>query len=85
MAAIRFSQVALGMSEWPCLSYMVRGFKKRDSGSRARIRLPITPNILRIEVSMGKKGGLKRCLHVLSSFLPVFRWLFADEGSCCTI
>ena len=35
------------MSEWPRLSYVVRGFKKRASGSRARIWLPITPNILR--------------------------------------
>ena len=29
---------------------------------------------------MGKKGGLKRCLHVVGSFLPVFLWLFADGG-----
>ena len=52
LAAIRFSQIALGMgdphmSEWRRLSYVVQDFKKRATGSRPRIRLPITPNILR--------------------------------------
>ena len=41
LAAIRFSQIAMGLgdphiSEWPRLSYVVRGFKKKASGSRAR-------------------------------------------------
>ena len=38
LAAIHFSEIALGMgdphmSEWPHLSYVVRDFKKRASGS----------------------------------------------------
>ena len=52
LAAIHFSQIALGMgdphmSDWPPLSYVVRGFKKKASQSRARNRLPITPSILK--------------------------------------
>ncbi len=52
LAAIRFTQIALGlgapsMSDWPKLGYVVRGFKKMASVPSGRTRLPITPTILR--------------------------------------
>ena len=31
------------MADWPKLSYVVRGMKKRTSGRTKRPRLPITP------------------------------------------
>ena len=50
-AAIRYSQVAvrLGdpqMADWPKLSCVVRGMKKKTSGRTKRPRLPITPPIM---------------------------------------
>ena len=87
LAVIRFSQIALSMgdphmSEWPRLSYMVQGFKKKASQSRARNRLPITPNILKqLKLVLGGKGGHQRCLYVVGSFLLMFLWFFANGGS----
>ena len=52
LAAVRYSQIAMGlgdpkMSEWPRLSYIVRGFKKLTAASRRKESLPVTPSILR--------------------------------------
>ncbi len=52
LAAIRYTQITLGLgdphiSEWPRLSYVVRGMKKRTAHYARRPRLPITPAILR--------------------------------------
>ena len=52
LAAVRYSQIAMGlgdpkMSEWPCLSYIVRGFKKLTAAPRCKERLLVTPSILR--------------------------------------
>ena len=52
LAAIRYTQIAMGLgdpniSEWPRLGYVVRGFKKLTAGPRRKVRLPVTPTILR--------------------------------------
>ena len=51
LAAVRYSQIAVGlgdpqMSDWPQLSYVVRGMKKLKLKGKERPRLPITPQIL---------------------------------------
>ena len=87
LAAIRFSQIAMGlgdphMSEWPRLSYVVRGFKKKVSGSRARIRLPITPHILQqLKVVWGKRKDTKdTCMLWAASCLCFFGFLRMGEA-----
>ena len=61
LAAIRYSQIALGlgdpkMADWPQLGYVVRGFKKKTAGPRSKPRLPITPSILRKLRSVWEKS-----------------------------
>ena len=51
LAAIRHAQIAIGlgdprMSEMPQLEYVLKGLKRKTAGKR-RVRLPITPSILR--------------------------------------
>ena len=84
LAAIRFSQIALGMgdphmSEWPRLSYVV---KKRASGSRARIQLPITPNILRQlkSVWQRKEDSKNACMLWAASCLCFSGFLWMGEA-----
>ena len=87
LAAIRFSQIALGMgdphmSEWPHLSYVVWGFKNRTSGSRARIRILITPNILKQFKSVWerKENSKDACMFWAASCLCFFGFLQMGEA-----
>ena len=85
LAAIRFSQIALGMgdphmSEWPHLSYVVQGFKKRASGSRARIWLPITPKILRQLKSVWEERRTQKMLVCCGQLLACVSLAFCGWG-----
>ena len=70
------------MSEWPRLSYVVRGFKNKVSGSRARTRLPITPHILQqLKVVWGKRKDTKdTCMLWAASCLCFFGFLRMGEA-----
>ncbi len=52
LSALRYNQITLGLgdpqiSEMPRLEYVVKGLRKKGRGQSGRVRLPITPPILR--------------------------------------
>ena len=85
LAALRYTQISIGlgdpkMAEWPRLSYVIRGFKKL-AAAKQRLRLPITPSILRQlkVVWEAMEDGFNGCMLWAAACMCFFGFLRTGE------